>query len=412
MAAYYLLREDGQPEGPIRKTEICRMVESGEVGPDDQVAASQFGPWTRVAKIPQLAALLPGAGAPPGASGWVPQGNAPQQGWSRSPGPGMSSQQAGWGPPGGSPPPGGGWGPPGGPQGRGGWGMPPIPPVTADGPSPLLAPARMVESVVNKLNTIAGSGLLDKLSSVASTLGHSGLLLGGASLTIFAVVFAMRTDSLKLGLAAIAIPIVVAILQYGDWKFLDLCTVVVKNTPTKTSSLALYQFVALLLVVGAVAAIGGGVYAMVQLGGSEGRYAFLAALALALYLAIVGLLLLTPSALNLVVEASTSAGAEGISLIGTALKGLLAATRLVFGVMCGLGSLATLVGCLWFISDTMDPRSYVWGGFGLYLLALGALNPIFLYLVAVFYYIIPDVVIGVIRHTSPKQDETPSAPTT
>jgi hypothetical protein len=58
MASYYLLRVGGTPEGPISKTELCRMAEAGHLSPDDQVSPSIGGPWTRIRRVAQLAERL------------------------------------------------------------------------------------------------------------------------------------------------------------------------------------------------------------------------------------------------------------------------------------------------------------------------------------------------------------------
>ncbi len=263
-------------------------------------------------------------------------------------------------------------------------------------------PAKLVQRVMDALNEIARGGLLESLSASAIGIGHLGLIVGGAAVTLFAVVFAMRLDSLKLGILALLVPVAVAVLQFGDWKFLDLCGKVVRNTKTRTSSLALYQYVALLTMIAAAGSIAAGTYAMIEVGGADGRNYFLAALALAAYLAIVGLLFLTPDALNLEVDETCSAGEDGIGLIGTLLKAGLAAARLVFGTLCALGAVCAAIGAVWFTTDAMEPRAWLWFSAGLYLLVIGALNPIVLYLISVLYYILPDLVIGVIRHTRPR----------
>lgn len=59
MAAYFVRRRGGSPEGPISKTEISRQVAAGALLPEDLVGANIDGPWAKVATVRQLAPLIP-----------------------------------------------------------------------------------------------------------------------------------------------------------------------------------------------------------------------------------------------------------------------------------------------------------------------------------------------------------------
>lgn len=249
---------------------------------------------------------------------------------------------------------------------------------------------------------IADGGLLQALSTGAARLGHFGLVLGAIAIVAFVVVLAVRTDSLIIGLGALAVPVVFSVLQYGDWKFLELAERVVNNTPTKTSGMVLYQLVGFVLVLAAAASFLFGAYLTLMMGFSQGVWMLASFIAAGVYLAIVGLLFLTPAALNLQEDHTSSAGGDGLSLIGTLIKAGLAAARLVFGFLCCLGAAAASIGVAWYIADSMEPRAWAWFFLGATNVTAGALYPIVIYVVSVLYYIILDVLIGVIRHTHGK----------
>lgn len=390
MASYYILRDSGAPEGPIRKSEICRMVSSGELGPDDQVSPAIGGPWMRVSKVPQLSVLLPG---PSGAGVGVTPSWDPPSGWAS---PGRDAPH-GDGPPSGGPRSGGG--PPGGPPSGGtpGGSFESDPPEEPDDDAAYLIPARIVESVLGVFQQIADSGLLEAISRRSLFAGHVGLLIGGVAATVLAVVVAIRLDSLRVGALVLVAPVAVAVLQYGAWKFLALCQKTVRNTPTRTSSLAVYQLVALLLLLAAGGGVVVALYYLIDEGLQDVGPVTLAILGGSSYLSVVALLFLTPRALNLHVDETCSAGEDGIGIVGTFLKATLAASRIVFGTACFIGGCLAVIGTLIVLSDRAG-AGMLWFAVGSNLVAVGALNAVVVYLISAIYYILPDLITGVIRH--------------
>jgi len=268
-----------------------------------------------------------------------------------------------------------------------------------DKPAGYLFPAMAVRALAEKLQAAVGEVLLERLSSLAVPVGHLGLLLGICSVTLFWIVFAMRLDQLSLFFAALAIPIVGALLQYGTWMFTGVNIQVVKNTPTHASSFALYLFLALGLVFLAAGFIVVGAYSMIRDGTDLGRYAFGGALALSLPLFAIAVALLSPGFVNLRIDNKCTAGADGLSLIGTTLKAGLACARLVFGTLCGLGGLGASIGALWFCFDSTDVRPAAWLSGGATLLFVGGIYQVVVYAITVLYFIIPDLIISVLRYT-------------
>jgi len=88
-----------------------------------------------------------------------------------------------------------------------------------------------------------------------------------------------------------------------------------------------------------------------------------------------------------------------LSLIGTTLKAGLACARLVFGTLCGLGGLGALIGALWFCLDSTDVRPLAWLSGGATLLFVGGIYQVVVYAITVVYFIVPDLIISVLRHT-------------
>jgi len=268
-----------------------------------------------------------------------------------------------------------------------------------DRPAGYLFPAMVVQALAEKLRGALGEVLLERLSSLAVPVGHLGLLCGICSVTLFWIVFAIRLDQLSLFFAALAIPIIGAFLQYGTWMFTTVNARLVKNTPTYASSLALYFFTAIGLTFLAAGVLVVGAYGMIKDGTDLGRYAFGAALALSLTLFAIAVALFSPAFVNLRVDTKCTAGADGLSLIGTTLKAGLACSRLVFGTLCTLGGLGATIGALWYCFDSTDLRPAVWLSGGATLLFLGGMYQTIIYVTSVIYFIIPDLIISVLRYT-------------
>ena len=412
MAAYYVLRAGGRPEGPIRKTEICRMVESGELGADDQVASSAAGPWTRVRSISQLAALLPGAGSRGGPMRW-PGVDEPTM-------PSMSSNPFGAARDESAPGPVGGIASAAASSAASPERVPPPTPrrpVPAEGPADpsdgiFLFPAKLVDVVVARLAGIGSSNLWFDLSALVGRIGHVGLVLCGA----VALIFGMRlgfgaVSELDLPpwvpvLVGVVVLAVLAVLQYGAWRFLQIGDRVLRNSPSRMSGLGSLQFVGLLMATGAFLSFCASV---VVLGQFMGRVEFIPGvvwfIGLGIYLLLLALLCFTPRALNVVVDEECSAGEDGIGIIGAIIRANMAAARVVFGLMCGLAAIVCVLGSFGVGLRGINDSALIAVGAGLLLAAGGALVPIASYVVCVLYSILPDLVSGVIRHTRARERE-------
>lgn len=283
-----------------------------------------------------------------------------------------------------------------------------MPPSRAVPPS-LLLPSLVVKRVLAWM-VIRMRGWFGRLSDSSARLGHYGLVAGVLAATLHVIV---GVDSFLLGsplrklLVIVALPVLGAIGQFAAESFSQLCERVVRNTTTRASSLVLFQFTGLLLITGSALLL---MVALLSLDMGDGvgvlqqvaQWIPFMAIAFALFGQ--GLLCIdAEGSLNLRVQPDCSAGEDGIGLIGTLMKANLASARLVFGVFCTVGGVASVVGLLLALfSQAWRFTGFTLAASGVSCLAIGAFMPMSIYMVSVLYYILIDALLGLIGSRQPK----------
>ena len=257
----------------------------------------------------------------------------------------------------------------------------------------IFMPYRIAEKVIDQAVKFAETGVFVKISNFFGRFGHMGLVLGALASMLFLLVSAIRLDSLMMALLIIPIPIALALAQYSIVKFIDLCEQTVVNTPTQMSGLTIFYLLGFfLLISGLCGALGLGYYTVKF---PESDILFKGTLSVIL-ICTTGFLFLTPSALSLHEDKSSSAGQDGLSFLGTFLKVYLAGARFIFGFCCTLGGLAAGVGALGFVVSRSSPSPMNWFMSGIFLVISGALTPITIYIISIIYFIFIDTLLSVI----------------
>jgi hypothetical protein len=255
-------------------------------------------------------------------------------------------------------------------------------------------PTHVATLAIDALKRIAAGGLFATVSRFAGRLGLMSLIVSSGAIALFLAVAAIRSDSLSMGLSIVAVPVLLCILQFTADRFTDLGESIVRNTPTRASGLALYDLLGLLLLVAGLGLGGLGIYGAVDAG--DPRDAVLGILLL-LGFGTVGFMFLTPSALNLGINETNSAGEDGLSVIGTFIKAYLAGSRVIFGGCAIIGCLLSTIGAVWWLFDRTDLRPVGYVVAGGMLAAYGALLPLGFYLLSIVYFILVDVLMAIMR---------------
>lgn len=265
----------------------------------------------------------------------------------------------------------------------------------------ILWPSRKVAVLLERL-VFLSRGAFTGLSARLSQLGHYGLVWGSMAFALFVLVENFIEPLWKI-LIVSAVLVSAALGQFAARRFTGLCEVLVRNTPTRTSNVLIFQFLGLLMVLGAAAIV---VITLMALRGEDSEFrdtttmsGFVLGIATAISLLVPGLLLLDPEGtLHVRVDSACTAGEDGLGLIGTLLKGYLAGVRLIFGGLCLLGGAAVVSGVLLVLfweSRAIDGFQLCF--VGIWMVFTGAATPLLAYIVSVLYYILVDVLTAVIR---------------
>jgi hypothetical protein len=262
-----------------------------------------------------------------------------------------------------------------------------------DPASPLYFLARIVASLIDTLARVARGGIFRTASVSAWNLGHIAFLIGAGSVVLFIVVFAIRLDSLStMGFAA-TVPIAAALGQYIALRFAPTNETLVKNSPLRASGETFFQLLGFVMILVAVGLAGLGIYAAVR----DGEMVTIVGPAIAAgILATIGFLFFSPASLSLTVDPSATAGEDGLALVGTLIKALLASTRFIFGLLAIAGGLTAAVGAVWFLLDAQDFRPLLIANAGGLQLIVAATYPIYAYVLAILYFVLVDAIKGLI----------------
>jgi hypothetical protein len=264
----------------------------------------------------------------------------------------------------------------------------------ADDPTkPTFFLARLVDALIEWLAGIARGGIFGRVSVATWNAGHFAFLGGAIALLAFVIVFAVRLDSLSIAASALGVPIAAAIGQYMALRFAPTNELIVRNSPLRASSETLFQLLGVVMLMVATLAAAAGVYSAVK----QGEVVEIVAPTLAAgVFATIGFLFLSPQSLSLNVDNTATAGEDGLALVGTLIKALLASSRFIFGLYAVAGGTAAVVGTIWFLADAQELRAPLLASVGAALLGLSAVFPLYAYITAILYFVFVDAIKGLV----------------
>lgn len=274
-----------------------------------------------------------------------------------------------------------------------------------DDPSaPVFFLTRIVAALVDWLAGIARGGIFQTASRNAWGFGQFAFLAGAAALLAFAIIFAVRIDSLSTMGYALIVPVAAAVGQYAALRFVPTNELLVRNSPLRASGETFFQLLGFVLVLVAVGMAGLGIYYGVKFGEMVELAVPVVGAGI---LATVGFLFFSPTSLSLTIDPSATAGEDGLALVGTLIKALLASSRFIFGLLAIGGGVAAAVGTIWFLADAKDFRPPAVALAGASTLAVAAVYPVYAYVLAILYFVLVDALKGLI--SLGKKNDAPAA---
>lgn len=266
-------------------------------------------------------------------------------------------------------------------------------PTADDQASLLFLPARLVASLIDWLAGLARGGLFESASRHAWRIGQFAFLGGAAALMLFWITVAIRIDSLSMTGFVLLVPIAAAVGQFASLRFVPTNEMLVRNSPLRASNEAFFQLLGFVLILSAAIVATLGIYGGIKAGDMLNSAIVVA---FASVLATIGFLFFSPTSLSLTIDPAARAGEDGLALIGTLIKSLLASSRFIFGMLSIGGGIMAVVGAIWFLFDKADPRSQGIALAGGTTLLIASFYPLYAYLLAILYFVLVDALKGMI----------------
>lgn len=250
---------------------------------------------------------------------------------------------------------------------------------------------RMIDSCLQWTRQTLSAALLESVLRGATVAGRFALFAAMFVAPAFAILLAVKTDSLSMVFAAVGAVVLLAIVQFTAQRLLPALDGLVRSTPGRMSSAAFLDCCAMMSMVLGVVYLVASVVAGLQV---EVFSLLVVGVAVFLLCQYVACLCLHPEVLNICTESDAAADEEAIGLLAFFVKLWVRAIPVVFGVGAMLGSLGLLVALLLLLRGGEHglmaiPLGMASGG-----MVVGAgLAPFVAYILFVFQY----VVIGMIR---------------
>lgn len=210
--------------------------------------------------------------------------------------------------------------------------------------------------------------------------GHLGLILAQLACILLGLTTAIRFDNWKLFPAGIGLALLLVILQYTAARFLDAGRTLVNTSPSRLSSPAFLDCLALLMEV-----LGLVVFFTCLFKGDLGL--FFVGLAVWALCDAIAYIALHPEMVNIEVGGEVHAGEEAIGILSFGIKAAIRIVPIAFGVGAILGAIALLLGTFRLMAT--DDAEAAKAALGLIVFCL--LLPFASYILLAFYHLTIDV---------------------
>lgn len=196
-----------------------------------------------------------------------------------------------------------------------------------------------LDGVIDRIRTQFPLESFEKVAEWFAKHGHTGIVLAQIVSPIFFIIAAAAMGVWQLVAAGIGVCALLIILQYTAEKFLKAGDALVKSSPSRLSSAAFLDCLALLLEVTGVMAI---IYAIAQ----KQLAFFIVGLGTFALCDIFAYIALNPSLVNTSVGEEATAGEEAIGILSFAVKAMVRTVPMVFGIGAIAGAIALVVATI------------------------------------------------------------------
>ncbi len=249
---------------------------------------------------------------------------------------------------------------------------------------------RMMERFIERMRAAMAATPVDPVLDRLVHYGNLAALAAMALALVYGLLGAVRHVIFAPIPRAIGFVLLLAAFQYAANKFMGAGRHLMTSTPSRLSSTAFLNTVALVHAVAAVVFLVGGILLAVQ---QRSFAVMISALVIALVAYGIAFISLYPDRINVTVNPDVGAGEEALGILSFAVKLVVRLIPFVYGVGMIIGALALLGACL----SRLGPLGYSQlGQQGSLLLLLAAAFPFAGYLFFVLYQLALDVLRSII----------------
>jgi hypothetical protein len=246
----------------------------------------------------------------------------------------------------------------------------------------------LLEKLVEVFRGLLTSNLLEFCIKWITRIGHIGILVAAALGFLFALIFAIRTNSFIAFLYGIIWVLLIFVLQYTARKFLNAGKTLIENNPTQLASQAFLDCFAFLALIGGVVAL---IIYIIQAIQGAGFDVFLMGLGIFIFLEFLALLAFNPNEVNIKIVKTNSAGQEALGIITFFIKAYMRLIPIFFGVLIVVWTIMLFIAFIG-LFGSYPGNAWLRGNWYAVQILYAALLPFIAYILFALLYLFIDVI--------------------
>ena len=246
----------------------------------------------------------------------------------------------------------------------------------------------LLEKLVEVFRGILTSNFLEFCIKWITRIGHIGIIVAAALGFLFALIFAIRSNSFIAFLYGIIFVLLLFVLQYTAKKFLNAGETLIENNPTQLASQAFLDCFAFLALIGGVVAL---IIYIIRAIRVESIEVFFMGLGLFVFLEFLALVAFNPKEANIKIVKTNYAGQEALGIITFFIKAFMRLIPIFFGVLMVVWTIILFIAFIRLFGNNLD---YAWyrGYQAAVQILSAALLPFIAYILFVLFYLCVDVI--------------------
>lgn len=251
-----------------------------------------------------------------------------------------------------------------------------------------LVVVNLVEKVVEFFRGLLNKNILAFCIRWLTWIGHLGILAAAALGFLFAIIYAIRTNSFTGFLYGIGWVILIFVIQYTAKRFLPAGDGLIKNNPTQLGSKAFLDCYGFLVLIGGIIVLIMSIISAVRAGSIQ---PFLWGLGVFLFLEFLALVSFNPDEITIKIVEDNSAGQEAIGIVTFFIKSFMKLVPIFFGIFIVIGVIKLFIDLIGLFGSNVG-GAWFSGNESAEGILYAALLPFLAYVFFAFAYLVIDII--------------------